>query len=64
MNKFVSGQRIEFSNGWAIDIHEIKNEEVYCQRWPPGVQRQSIFANLFRMPTDQFETAAIGGVYA
>jgi hypothetical protein len=27
----VAGERIDFRNGWSIDIHEIKNGEVYFQ---------------------------------
>ncbi len=41
--------RIEFPNGWSFDIHEVRNGEVYYQRWPPGVENQGMFANLSRM---------------
>jgi hypothetical protein len=51
----VAGERIDFRNGWSIDIHEIKNGEVYFQQWPPGVENQSFLSGLGRMPIPDFE---------
>lgn len=66
MSNLMPGKRLEFPNGWAIDVHEINLQtgEVCYQKWPPGVQSQSMFANLGRMSADEFETVAIGGAYA
>ena len=55
MTKDFIERRIEFRNGWTIDVHEIKNGEVLFRRWPPGVERQSFVQNLSRMAVDEFE---------
>ena len=41
--------------GCRIVVHEIHNDQVYFQRWLPGVESQSAWANLYRMPVAQFE---------
>ena len=55
MTKVFIERRIEFRNGWTIDVHEIKNGEVLFRRWSPGVERQSFVQNLSRMAVDEFE---------
>ena len=55
MTKDFIERRIEFRNGWTIDVREIKNGEVLFRRWPPGVERQSFVQNLSRMAVDEFE---------
>lgn len=59
-----AGQRLNFSNGWAIDIHNILDGHALYRRWPPGVTRQAWFRNLERRPTTEFLqlAEAAGGV--
>lgn len=47
--------RIEFPNGWSVDVHMRKGGAVYCRRWPPGVTTQSMWAGLMRMSEDRFD---------
>ena len=44
--------------GCRIVVHEIRNDQVYYQRWPPGVEWQCAWANLYQMPIAQFEEQA------
>lgn len=37
-----------------IDVHDVCGGEVLYQAWPEGVERQSMFSRLFRMPVAQF----------
>jgi hypothetical protein len=30
--------RVEFPNGFAFDIHEFRDGQVWYQRWCPGVE--------------------------
>lgn len=53
----MNSDRIDFSNGWSIDIHEEIDGWIYYQRWPPGVERQGMFDNLCRMEFDKFYKA-------
>jgi len=41
--------------GCRIVVHEIRNDRVYFQRWLPGVESQSAWANMYRMPIALFE---------
>jgi hypothetical protein len=47
-------ERMEFANGWTIDVHRIADGETWYQQWPPGVTKQGVFDNLRRTPTDEF----------
>lgn len=46
--------RIAFANGVRVDIHAIKDGNVYYQRWAPGVESQGALDNLYRLPTAEF----------
>ena len=41
--------------GWHIVVHEIRNDQIYFQRWPPSVESQSAWVNMYRMPIALFE---------
>ena len=43
-------------NGIAIHVHMIKKGQVYFQKWPKDVENQNMFANLFRMPIQNFKS--------
>lgn len=49
------GTRLEFANGWAIDIDDIWRGQVCYRRWPPGVEIQGMFDRTYRMPIADFE---------
>jgi hypothetical protein len=57
-------RQITFQTGHLIDVHKIEDGTVWYQVWPPGVQNQSVFANLTRMPLADFDrqVAERGGV--
>ena len=55
MSEDLIERRIDFRNGWTIDVHKVENREVLFRRWPPGVERQSFVQNLSRMAVDEFE---------
>jgi hypothetical protein len=57
MMSFTVPGRLEFPNGYAIDVHEIWQGQVLYQIWPPGVESQSMWARLARMPIDDFKKA-------
>jgi hypothetical protein len=42
-------------DGWHVVVHEIRNGEVYYQRFPPDVEEQPVLCNLGRMTIAQFE---------
>ena len=41
-------------DGIRIDVHDVKDGEVYFRRWPKGVQDQLFFEGLRRMSLDDF----------
>lgn len=41
-------------DGVSIDVHDVKDGEVWVRRWPKGVESQSFFANCIRVPLDVF----------
>lgn len=47
-------RRLVFENGWTVDIHKEEAGETWYQRWAPNVDRQSVFAELYRQPSDWF----------
>ena len=51
-----AGEMIDFKNGWSIRIHDVRDEQVLYQSWPPGVERQSFIDRLWRMSTADFES--------
>lgn len=51
--------RISFPNGWDFDVHEIRNGEVFYQRWPPGIEKQRMFDNLLRTPLYVFAMVVV-----
>ncbi len=58
---------IDFPNGYGIHVHEIRNDEVLYQLWPPGCEEQTWpNGNCFRRPIDDFKrlVAEAGGVRA
>ena len=58
MDEIKAGERLDFRNGWTIDIHAIRNGEVLYRKWTPGIERQSLVANLGRMPLCDFVAQA------
>ena len=50
-------RRLKFRDGRAIDLHQIRNGEQCYREWPKGVESQSIFGGLRRMPIDAFTRA-------
>lgn len=49
--------RIEFPNGWSIDVHFVEGGEVYYRSWPPDCEEQGLFERCHRMPVDDFRAA-------
>ena len=49
--------RAELPNGFTIDVHSIVDGQVWYQRWKPGVEQQSVFDDLGRMPVAEFNEA-------
>lgn len=47
------GQRYS-KDGVSLDIDAMKDDMVYVRRWPKGVEEQPFFANLYRMPEEEF----------
>jgi hypothetical protein len=43
-----------------IDIHDVSNGIVYYQTWPNGTEKQGMYANLFRMPINDFSEKTEG----
>lgn len=54
MNPFSVERRLEFDNGWSIDVHEERDGKTFYQRWAPGVENQSMWAELMWMETPHF----------
>lgn len=54
MGRIKPGFQVE-ENGVRIDIHMVKDDHVYFQRWPVGIMDQGVFDNLYRMPVAEFE---------
>ena len=46
--------RLEFPSGHSIDVHTVRNGQVYYQVWHPGVETQSVFDCLIRKPIAEF----------
>ena len=44
-------------NGWHVVVHDVRDGQVYYQRWPPGVDEQPFMDNLSRTSIEQFEAA-------
>lgn len=47
-------RRLKFKNGWDLDIHEVRDGQVYYREWRPGVQHQPIIQGLCRMDVAEF----------
>lgn len=47
-------RRLNFENGWTIDVHREKDGETWYRRWAPGVENQSMFAELYRQSSEWF----------
>lgn len=52
--------RIYHKNGTVLHIHEVRKGEVYLQIFPPGVKKQGMFSNLFRVPLEHFKKEVEG----
>ncbi len=59
MNEIIPGTRYT-KNGVSVDIHSVKDGQVYCQRWPRDVMEQDFLDGLIRMPVDDFLLATTG----
>ena len=51
--------RLEFPNGYAIDIDSRDDEWVYYRLWPPGVETQGMFDRTYRKPPAEFGRLAL-----
>ena len=47
-------KRLEFENGWTVDVHREIDGETWYRRWAPGVANQGWFDELYRQPSDWF----------
>jgi len=48
-----AGQRYT-KDGVSVDVHDVKDGEVYMRKWPKGVEEQPFFQNLIRVPIPVF----------
>ena len=43
-------------NGVMIDIHEVRDGQVFYRLWPPRIEKQGMFDRLYRMPIGEFKS--------
>jgi hypothetical protein len=46
--------RLGFPSGHSIDVHTVRNGQVYYQVWHPGEETKAFFADLIRKPIAEF----------
>jgi hypothetical protein len=51
---FAIAFRLEYRNGFAIDIHRVAEGQVWYRQWPPDIDAQPWLARLGRMPVGDF----------
>lgn len=59
-----SQMRMDFANGYAIDVDWIKDGQVGYRVWPPGVESQGFLDQLKRMPVSIFNECLAEQKYA
>lgn len=55
---------MEFKNGWTIEVHLVRNGEVYFRKWPPGVSSMGFLERLQRMSVRRFNESLSEEEYA
>jgi hypothetical protein len=51
----VQAGQLYHKNGIVVDVHKVRDGEVYFQLWPSQIKKQGMFDRLYRMPVDEFE---------
>lgn len=59
------GLRLNFENGWTVDVHHVKDGEVFFRGWLPGEEVVSFPRGLRRMDVETFlaEIEKVGYTY-